>query len=443
MDARVQFVSPEGIAAELEIQAGDTVLAVNGNRNLEDLFDYEFEVLNEEFVTLEVKHADGELEVYEIEKDLGEDLGIEFESPIFTPIKTCNNACPFCFIDQQPEGLRPSLYIKDDDYRLSYFCNTYITLTNLTRHDRERIERIRPGPLYVSVHSTVPEIRRRLLLNAKAGDIMQELRWLAGLDIPFHAQLVICPGINDGEFLTQSLKDLASLQPHCLSAAIVPLGLTMHRGNLPDLKPVSAEDARDVIQRLEAFKSETGMDTFAFASDEFYVLAGLPLPGYEAYGDFPQLDDGVGTGRLLIQEFFDLESGLPKSVSPEQKHIILTGELGAMILEPIVRRLNAIEGLYIDLIPIRNRFWGEAVTVSGLITGQDILNTLAGQDVTHYTSILIPETMLKSGENLFLDGLTVTELATRVKCPVQVVHEPERAQSLLDVLFFPTGSSAR
>src|SRR5262249_21154377 len=160
---------------------------------------------------------------YTLAKNEGEDIGIQFESPVFTPIKTCNNACPFCFIDQQPPGLRASLYVKDDDYRLSYFCNTYITLTNLTRHDRERIERIRLGPLYVSVHSTIPEIRRKLLLNPKAGDVLTELRWLAGLEIPFHTQLVICPGVNDGENLSRTLSDLAGLHPHCLSVAVVPV----------------------------------------------------------------------------------------------------------------------------------------------------------------------------------------------------------------------------
>jgi putative radical SAM enzyme (TIGR03279 family) len=435
MDARVKTTLPDTIAADLGIIAGDCVLAVNDNTQLEDMFDYEFEVLYDSEITLLVKHLDGSEELYEIEKDSGEDLGIVFESPIFTPIKTCNNACPFCFIDQQPEGLRPTLYIKDDDYRLSYFCNTYITLTNLTRHDRDRIERIRPGPLYVSVHSTVPEVREKLLVNKKAGEVMKELTWLASLEVPFHAQLVICPGINDGESLSQSLKDLSTLHPHCLSVAVVPVGLTNFRGSLPDLTAMTKSVALDVIERLGRFAVESGLPEFAFASDEFYVRAEMPMPGYEAYGEFPQLDDGVGTARLLVQEFFELEAKLPEKIEPEQRHVVLTGQLGGMILQPIVQRLNAIDGLYLDLVAVHNKFWGEAVTVAGLITGKDILNTLSGQDLSGYESIFLPETMLKSGDTLFLDGLSVEDLEDKLDCAIDVVKQPSRALSLLSALF--------
>ena len=367
MDAVIKTVLPESIADDLGIQSGDRVLGINGNTSLEDLFDYDAETLNKTALELDIQHADGTREIYDIEKDAGEELGIRFTSPIFTPIKTCNNACPFCFIDQQPEGLRPSLYVKDDDYRLSHFCSTYITLTNLTRHDRERIARIKPGPLYVSVHCTVPEIREVLLVNKKAGLIMDELRWLASVGVSFHAQLVINPGINDGEALTRTLNDLVTLRPHCQSIAIVPVGLTSYRDDLPQLTAVSPDVAKDTIAALNLL-AETGLPDFAFASDEFYVRAGQPIPGYEAYGDFPQLEDGVGTARLLTEEFFELESTLPESVDPAEKYMIITGKLGAMVLQPIVQRLNRIDGLYLDLVAVENNFWGEAVTVAGLIT---------------------------------------------------------------------------
>lgn len=435
MDARIKTTFENSVAARLGLKAGDRIVAINGHDNLEDLFDYEFEILGESTLTLKVVHADGSAETYTVEKDEDEDLGLQFESPIFTPIKTCNNACPFCFIDQQPEGLRPSLYVKDDDYRLSYFCNTYITLTNLTRHDRERIERIRPGPLYVSVHSTVPEIREQLLRNPKARGIMTELQWLGSLDVPFHAQLVICPGLNDGESLSQSLRDLVSLRPHCLSVAIVPVGLTNYREKLPEMIPVVKTVARDVLARLNAFETETGLKEFAFASDEFYVRAEEPMPGYEAYGEFPQLDDGVGTASLLSQEFFALESALPSSIQPPKHYMALTGKLGAMVLQPIVQRLNQIDGLFVDLVTIENNFWGDSVTVSGLVTGQDILSALQGQDLSAYQCILIPETMLKSDDTVFLDGYSVADLEKRLNCQVQIVQNPAQAQSLLDVLF--------
>lgn len=435
MNVRIKSILANSPAAQAGLGPGDCVLAVNGNAGLEDMFDYEFEIAGESEVELTVRQADGTEKTVILHREDEADFGFQFESPVFTPIKTCNNACPFCFIDQQPEGLRASLYVKDDDYRLSYFCNTYITLTNLTRHDRERIERIRPGPLYVSVHSTVPEIRERLLVNAKARTIMEELRWLASLDIPFHAQLVICPGINDGESLSQSLKDLATLRPHCLSVAVVPVGLTDYRGKLPELTAMSKTVALDVLKHLKHFQAETGLEEFAFASDEFYVAAEEPIPGYEAYGDFPQLDDGVGTARLLTQEFFALAETLPESISPAKNVIALTGKLGEIILQPIVQRLNQIEGLYVDLVAIENRFWGESVTVAGLITGQDIADTLRSHDLSGYQQVLMPETMLKSGDSLFLDGMSLAELEAKIGCPVVVVYEPSRAQSLLDVLF--------
>lgn len=427
MDAQVQSVLEGSPAWTSGLRAGDRVTSVNGKTDLEDLFDFRFELMMDETLRLNETVA---IQVPD-EAQTEIDLGIQFVSPLFTPIKTCNNACPFCFIDQQPEGLRPSLYIKDDDWRLSYFCNTYITLTNLTRRDRERISRIRPGPFYVSVHSTVPDIRAVLLKNPKAGEVMKELRWLADLEIPFHAQLVICPGINDGDSLSQSLSDLATLRPYCLSVAIVPVGFTHYRDTLPQMTAMTKEVALDILARLDAFKTEN----FAFASDEFYVRAEQSIPGYDTYGDFPQLDDGVGTARLLTEAFFELEGTFPETLFPGRRHIVLTGKLGEMVLKPIVQRLNLIEGLYLDLIAIENRFWGDAVTVSGLITGKDILEQLQPYDLSGYTSILIPETMLKSGDSLFLDGYCVEDLSEKLGCPIEVVKNPTQAKSLVDMLF--------
>lgn len=438
MEARIKRIQPDSIAEELGLVPGDVITAINGNRDCQDLFDYEL-LTSAEWVELEVKHVtddpENQLEIIEIEKDPWDELGIEFESPLFTPIRTCNNACPFCFIDQQPAGLRPSLYVKDDDYRLSYFFNTYITLTNLTPRDRERIEQFKPGPLYVSVHSTVPEVREILLKNKKAGTIMQELEWLASLDIPFHCQVVVCPGINDQESLTQTLNDLATLRPQCQSVAVVPVGLTQWREQLPELQPVTENIAQSVIDRIDAFKEQTQIDQWVYPSDEFYIRAKAHMPKYDSYGDFPQLDDGVGSARLLVQEFFELESTLPATVEPARNEMIITGELGQLCLQPIVQRLNQIPGLYIDCVAVKNEFWGDAVTVTGLITGQDIKNTLASMDLSGYHRLLIPETMLKSGQPIFLDGVSVADLEAQFDCTIQVVADATRAQSLLDVLF--------
>jgi len=433
MKAIVASITPDSLAEELGLQPGDAVLAVNGADNLEDMLDYQFEVSGSEYLELLVRHNDGSEEIYEIEKDPDDDLGLIFTSPIFTPIRTCNNACPFCFIDQQPEGLRPSLYVKDDDYRLSYFANTYITLTNLTSRDRERISRLRPGPLYVSVHSTVPEVRRQALKNAKGGEIMKELSWLKSLEVPYHCQLVICPGLTDGDSLRQSLDDLYTLRPEALSVAVVPVGLTQYRDKLSELTPVDQQSAEGVIGIVEAFKAKhPDAADFVFLSDEFYFKAGRELPNYQEYGDFPQLDDGVGTARMLLEDFFKLEKELPHSVGEPYNLLVLTGKLGAMILQPIATRLNQIDGLYIDLLAVKSKFWGDSVDVAGLVTGEDILDQLSQMDLSGYRAAIIPSVMLKQSTEDFLDGRTVAEVSQALQLPFRVVNDSYSARELIE-----------
>jgi putative radical SAM enzyme (TIGR03279 family) len=438
MNATIASVAPDSPADALGLRPGDIVLAVNGNAALEDMFDYQFETADVDTLELRVRHADGAEKCYELEKEPDEDPGIVFTSPVFTPIRTCNNACPFCFIDQQPDGLRPSLYIKDDDYRLSYFANTYITLTNLTPRDRERIGRLRPGPLYVSVHSTVPEVRRQALINPKGGNILEELRWLKSLEVPFHCQIVVCPGLTDGDSLRQSLEDLHTLRPEALSVAVVPVGLTRYRDNLSSLKPVEADSAERVIEIVDAFKA-THADAadFVFLSDEFYFKAGRSLPSYSEYGDFPQLDDGVGTARMLLEDFFQRDKDLPASVAEPFNILLLTAKLGAMILQPVATRLNAIDGLYVDVLAVQSGFWGDSVDVAGLVTGEDIVKTLSAMDLSGYRSALIPSVMLKQSTESFLDGKTVSEVAQQVNLPFQVVQDPYSAQELMTHIFNP------
>ncbi len=443
MTAIVASVLPESPAEAVGLKAGDSLLAINGNTQLEDMFDYQFEVSGSEYLELHVRHTDGSEEIYEIEKEADEDLGLVFTSPVFTPIRTCNNACPFCFIDQQPEGLRASLYVKDDDYRLSYFANTYITLTNLTPRDRERIARLRPGPLYISVHSTVPDVRVQLLKNQKAGNIMDELRWLKRLEVPFHCQVVVCPGINDGKHLQQTLADLYTLHPEALSVAVVPVGLTQYRQHLSELTPIDQASAEGVIAVVEAFQAKHP-DTreFVFLSDEFYFKTGRPLPNYAEYADFPQLDDGVGTARMLSEDFFNLESALPKAVSKPYNVLLLTGKLGAMTLQPIADRLNQIEGLYVDVLAVQSRFWGESVDVAGLVTGSDIQAALSQLDLSGYRSAILPSVMLKQSTDAFLDGRTLRELSAELQLPFQVVNDPYSAKELVERILKPLPKAA-
>lgn len=435
MKAIVASVQPHSLAEAIGLRPGDAVLSINGNAAMEDMFDYQFEVSGSEYLELHVRHNDGSEEIYELEKETDEDLGLVFTSPVFTPIRTCNNACPFCFIDQQPEGLRPSLYVKDDDYRLSYFANTYITLTNLTDRDRQRIARLRPGPLYISVHATEPAVRVQLLKNRKAGAILDELRWLKSLEVPFHCQVVVCPGINDGAHLAQTLTDLQTLRPEAMSVAVVPVGLTQYRGHLSELTPVDRDSAAGVIAVVDAFKAgypETG--DWVFLSDEFYFKTGQPLPAYDDYGDFPQLDDGVGTARMLLSDFFALEATLPPAVQTPYNVALLTGKLGQMVLQPIATRLNAIDGLYVDVVAVESAFWGASVDVAGLITGEDILNTLSGMNYQGYRAVIIPSVMLKQSTDAFLDGKTVADLQAVLGIPFCVVQDSYSAQELVKVL---------
>lgn len=438
MDMIVHSVRPQSPVAQSGILAGDRIIQLNGRHDLEDMFDLQFMALTSDALSGELER-DGQRQSFTIPIIEGEELGWVFTSPIFTPIKTCNNACPFCFIDQQPSGLRPSLYVKDDDWRLSYFSQTYITLTNLTERDRQRMSQIRPGPLYVSVHSTVPDIRIKMLKNPKfAGKIMDELRWLAELGIPFHCQVVVCPGINDTEAsMIQTLNDLWALAPEALSVAVIPVGLTQYREGLDTLSPIEKESAQRIIGYVEKFLGENpdAKDSdFVFLSDEFYHKAGLPLPQYEEYGEFEVLEDGVGTARMLIESFYELEASLPVTIPQAQKILIATGKLAAMTLDPIVRRLNEIDGLYVDCVSVDSQFWGQKVDVAGLITGQDMLDALSQQPIDGYDKVLVPSVMLKEDTDMFLDGKTLSELEEKLGVPFVVVTDPYRAKCLLDLL---------
>lgn len=418
MPAIVNYVAEYSIAEDLNILPGDEILSVN-NVKPRDLLDYKHLTASEE-LTIEIKRKNGEVEIIDIEKDIDEELGIQFDSIVFDKIIPCTNKCIFCFVDQQPPELRESLYIKDDDYRLSYYQGTYITLTNLTEQDKKRIEDMKLGPLYVSVHTTNPELRQFMLKNPKSGNILEELKWLNSIDIPVHVQIVLCSGINDGKELERTLSDLELLKSNILSIAIVPVGITKYRQE-NNLSLVSKEKAIEVISQVSDFNKRIGQN-LAFPSDEFYILAEQEFPDTEFYGEFGQLDDGVGTSRLLINDFEEQKSSLPEKLENPKSLTIATGKIACKALKPIIDELNKIENLKIDLIPVKSNFWGENVTVAGLIAGQDLLdNLLPIKD--QISNLVIPSVMLRKHTDIFLDDLTLDDIEEALGVTVHVIED--------------------
>ncbi|ATS17559.1 TIGR03279 family radical SAM protein [Synechococcus sp. PCC 6717] len=422
--AIVSRVEPDSIAAELGFEPGDALLAINGERP-RDLIDYRF-LCADEVLTLEVLGKDGQTYTLEIEKEADDDLGLEFTTALFDGLLQCNNRCPFCFIDQQPPGKRQSLYAKDDDYRLSFLYGSYLTLTNLTAPEWQRIARLRLSPLYVSVHATVASVRQRLLKNPRAGEILRQLAWFQEQRLQLHAQVVVCPGINDGQCLEQTLRDLASFYhpdwPTVLSVAVVPVGLTRFRPADDELVPVTPDDARTVLRQVQAlqehFQRQWGTP-FVWLADEWFLIAGRPLPPATHYQDYPQLSNGVGTIRLFLEEFAAHSHDLPTRL-PTARHLSwVVGNAVGEAFQPLVTRLNQIQNLRLDLYPLASDYWGQAMTVTGLLTGHDLIYHLQGKPLGD--RLLLPSIMLKHDEAVFLDDLSLETVADALQVPIQVV----------------------
>ena len=438
--ALITKVIPDSICAEMGFEPGDSIVAVNGQKP-RDLIDYQF-LCADEFIELEVLDAKGKTHKLEIEKEYDEDLGVEFETALFDGLIQCNNRCPFCFIDQQPPGKRETLYLKDDDYRLSFLYGSYLTLTNLTQKEWERIEQMRLSPLYVSVHATDPEVRIRLLKNLRAGKILEQIKWFEERRLQIHAQVVVCPGINDGEHLERTLLDLAKFHtgniPAVASVAVVPVGLTRFRPAEDELIAVTAEKAREVIEQVQKIqellskgkggpkaKKQKSKSRCIWLADEWFLIAGLDLPSAADYEDYPQIGNGVGSIRQFIQQFETaFEKLQPMQVEPERKLVWVVGNAVEKAFEPIVQQLNQIPGLSVNMAALCSRYWGQSITVTGLLTGQDLLEALQGRDLGN--GILLPSVMLKQGEPRFLDDMTVEQLASLLKTrilPVSGVEE--------------------
>jgi putative radical SAM enzyme (TIGR03279 family) len=420
--ALITQVDPNSIGAEIGFEPGDAIASINGVKP-RDLIDYRF-LCSDEVLELEVIDASGKVHQIEIEKEYDDDLGLEFETALFDGLIQCNNNCPFCFIDQQPPGKRKSLYFKDDDYRLSFLYGSYLTLTNLPAKEWERIEQMRLSPLYISVHATEPDLRIRLLKNPRAGQILEQFRWFRERRLQVHAQVVVCPEINDGTYLEQTLTDLAAFHqgdiPTVISAAVVPVGLTRFRPDRDELTPVTPEKAREVIalvQKLQAKFQQSLGTTFAWLADEWFLIAREELPEETHYEDYPQIGNGVGSIRQFIKEFKALaEEILPSKLSSQRSYTWVVGNAVEMAFQPLVKQLNAVEGLEIKLAALKSVYWGQEITVTGLLTGQDLISELSRKELGK--AILLPSLMLKHDDTRFLDDLTVQEVSKQLNKPI-------------------------
>ena len=435
----IQETEPGSIAEELGLEPGDAILEING-QPIEDVFDYRL-MCQEEYLELLVRGADGDEAIFEVEKDDDEDLGIVFENGLMDDYRSCRNKCMFCFIDQMPPGMRETLYFKDDDSRLSFLQGNYVTLTNMSESDLNRIIRYRMEPINISVHTMNPELRCRMLHNRFAGDALKKIDTLYEAGIEMNGQIVLCPGINDGEELDATIRALSCYLPVMQSLSVVPVGLTRYREGLYPLQPVSKECAAQTIDIIEKWQQKIYKEFgfhFVHASDEFYILAERELPEEERYDGYLQLDNGVGSVRLLCDEF--TQALAEEEGSTETREISLaTGRLAAPYLERLIRQMNEkFPHVRVHLYPIRNVFFGEEITVVGLITGQDLTAQLKEQTLGE--ELLISVHMLRSGENVFLDDITTDDVCEQLRVPLRVVKPGGR--ELLDALLGRTPDEA-
>ena len=416
----IKTVLPGSIASELELVPGDVLLSVNG-KEIEDILDYHY-LTNEEYLTVLVRKPDGEEWELEIEKEFEEDLGLEFTEDLMDQYRSCRNQCIFCFIDQMPPGMRETLYFKDDDARLSFLQGNYITLTNMSDKQIDRIIFYKLSPINISIHTTNPELRCRMLNNRFAGTALEKIDRLCRAGITMNGQIVLCKGYNDGEELKRTLRDLENYVPEMQSVSVVPVGLTKYRDGLVPLEPFDREEAREVLALIgeyqEYYKSRYNT-RLVFASDEWYLTAGEEIPEADFYENYPQIENGVGMIRSLLDEFTEAFSRA-KPDSACRDVALATGRLMA----PILRRLfevlpDKFPNTRVTVYDIRNDFFGESITVAGLLTGRDIIAQLTGLPAAD--RLLLPSALLRSSENVLLDDVTVSDIEKALQTTVRIV----------------------
>lgn len=425
----VKHVAPDSLASDCGIEAGDVVWSINGHI-IPDSLSFTFNISNPE-LTLELLKPDGEMWELEVDNDPDASFGIDLEDD---PIMLCRNKCIFCFVDQNPKGYRRSLLIKDEDIRLSFMYGNYSTLSSTDTAEEDRIIREKISPLYVSVHATDPETRVFMLKNKRSGNIMQRLRKFAEHGIDFHAQIVLCPDVNDGDVLRKTIEELSSLHPACLSIAVVPLGITKHRAGLTQLKPVDDTYCADTIAFCRPYQAgfrQTVGHSMIYLGDEFYLRAGEPIPSRADYGDFPQMENGIGMVRRFTDAFFRAKPW--SQVPSDLDGTLVTGSLFGPVLTDCIRQLNETRGTKLKVAAVDNHAFGaDLINVAGLVHGKDILDHLSEQDVGSF--VLLPHVMLKDPveDPLLIDDHTPRGLARSLGVPV--VGSGNRAQDLLMAL---------
>ena len=428
------------IAEEMEIEPGDELVSINDSE-IQDILDYRF-LCNEEYLTVVIRKPDGEEWELEIEKEFEEDLGMEFENGMMDEYHSCRNKCIFCFIDQMPPGMRETLYFKDDDSRLSFLQGNYITLTNLSEKDIDQIIRYHLSPINISFHTMNPDLRCQMLHNRFAGDALKKVDRLVEAGIELNGQIVLCKGINDGTELESTIEKLTGYLPNLTSVSVVPVGLTRYREGLYPLKPFEKEDAvqvLDIVHRWQEKLWESHQTHFIHASDEWYLLAERELPDEENYDGYPQYENGVGMIRLFLTEV----SEALKECQPDQRcHSVsvATGLLAAPYIRQASEEIQKLyPGITVYVYPIVNRFFGERITVAGLLTGQDLKEQLAGNVLGE--RVLLTCNVLRDGENVFLDDMTVEELESSLKTRIGIVNSD--GKDFVRAILLETGDSGR
>ena len=435
MEHIISSVAPGSIAQEMGIEPGDSLLEVNG-KSPEDVFDYRY-LMNEEEILVLIRKANGEEWELEIEKEYEDDLGIEFENGLMDDYRSCRNKCIFCFIDQMPKGMRDTLYFKDDDSRLSFLQGNYVTLTNMSDHDIDRIVYYHMEPMNISFQTMNPDLRCKMLHNRFAGEALKKVDRFYEAGIHMNGQIVLCKGVNDGAVPDFSIRELTKYLPYLQSDSVVPVGLAKYRDGLFPLEPFDKEDAKKVLDLIHGWQEKVCQEYgihFIHASDEWYILAGQPFPPAEQYDGYLQLENGDGMMRLLLEE---VKEEMENRTGDDRKHTdsLATGLLAAPVIQQIADQLcEKYPNVTIHIYPIVNEFFGEKITVSGLLTGQDLKKQLTGKELGK--QLLLPCNILRTGYDVFLDDVTVGELEKSLQVNINIVKSSGRA--LIEALLLET-----